>query len=368
MEEKAINVDPAVAVRDAQDLLYREQELGALVKAIDQGIPAILLGERRMGKTSLLLVLSRELEKRGYSVKKIPSGYDREMVMREIVFCCVQELSSAEQDRFFQEGDGRAQIEEAVSTFESFINLLIKIIPADRKGKLVLMFDEIDSTLHETMQFSQTDAGLISEWLSLLGANRELLFRFLFTATHMSLLSTPIFQSAAKVRIAPWSRNQLAGVAKRALPNCIFGEQALEELYELTGGYPWFSKVIFQALMKLRETDLQILGRVSIDTLAPLIKTLFDLILHPPREYSSISSLLALIDASLKNMATMHFSKAELEFLVKDEITTEDLDTESEPMFDALVERGYLEKVGDTFRPRIKFFSMWLKAEWDFLR
>ncbi|MDQ2836859.1 MAG: AAA family ATPase [Actinomycetota bacterium] len=153
---RPMNTNPG-GVINPNDLIGRAVELGQLLSAVDTG-GAKLLGDRRMGKTSLLRLLEEELQAAGHTVVRVsaetedPAVFSRNLVevMRK------NQLLGREWGRWQQEFGGEVTVNAGVAGVRlrahaatasdagvDFFRRCAEAVERSGPHRLVFIFDEI---------------------------------------------------------------------------------------------------------------------------------------------------------------------------------------------------------------------------------
>ena len=101
-QNKRVNISPIESVHEPEGFLYRGKELGAVVDAIDGGRSVIVLGERRMGKTSLVNVAKAALDAMGYNTIWVPCRLSYETFITEVISAILLRLPNQLFDDFLK--------------------------------------------------------------------------------------------------------------------------------------------------------------------------------------------------------------------------------------------------------------------------
>ncbi len=352
--------NPVSAQKDFYD---RREALERIKQSLNSGSahPLVILGERRIGKTSLY-VRSINFVKEALSAQFTPLLLPHGAVIRsfnDFVRELLQALSKALDENLAENElmgqDGKLKFLSMGQLSETIARLISK-----SNKTFIICMDEFDAALANS---GPADADRILGLTSYLAERADLPLTTLFTITH-SIRQTPgAFHSpdvakAEVIPLAPFSKEDLATMTSDLLGEQIaFPKAAQNHLYRLSGGHPYFSKLLLDCLAQRRlpadgiiQATTQMVEQAAADAA------------RDPRAHSAIS-----------NIYHIHFSeqeKAIMLLLAKDNAP---LSVQSIRQLGAsyitaakrLHRRGYLnQQEGGSYAFHIAFLGHWLR-EWE---
>lgn len=206
--------------------------------------PLLILGERRSGKTSLLKLLDNYMTNdsagRFISVCNIWVGFKS---CRDLIEEIWREIQ-IQQRRITGQNQLPAGPKPATTT-----ELLeaLRALPFERPQKLVIAIDELDSYLNEAEDIAPAEGPLFETLIRSLIEASDLPLQLLITAT---CLPANLSGGMVPVRLHPFSVVDLAdlvrGVTDTAAVN--LSDDNLAGLFELSGGWPWWVKLLLLCL------------------------------------------------------------------------------------------------------------------------
>lgn len=247
--------NPVSAQKDFYD---RQEPLERIKQSLSSGStrPLVVLGERRIGKTSLY-VRSINFVKEELSAQFTPLLLPHGAVIRSFngfVRELLQALSKAQNKNLAESGlmgqDGKLQLLSMGQLSEAIARLISK----SNKTFIVCM-DEFDAALANS---SPTDADKILGLTSYLAERADLPLTTLFTITHsiqqtQGAFHAPDITKAEVIPLTPFSEEDLAAMTFGLLGEQIaFPKAAQHHLYRLSGGHPYFSKLLLDCLAQRR--------------------------------------------------------------------------------------------------------------------
>jgi len=247
--------NPVSAQKDFYD---RHEPLAQIKQSLSSGSvhSLVILGERRIGKTSLY-VKSISFIKEALSAQFIPLLLPHGAVIRnfnDFARELLQALSKALDKNLAESGlmgpDGKLQLLSMGQLSEAIARLISK-----SNKTFIICMDEFDAAL---INSSPTDADKILGLTSYLAERADLPITTLFTITHsirqtQGAFHAPDITKAEVIPLTPFSKEDLATMTSGLLGEKIaFPEAAQDRLYRLSGGHPYFSKLLLDCLIQRR--------------------------------------------------------------------------------------------------------------------
>lgn len=206
--------------------------------------PLLILGERRSGKTSLLKLLDNYMTNdsagKFMSVCNIWVGFKScrdliEEIWQEIQ---IQRRKITGPDQPFA-GPKPATTAELLEALRS--------LPFERSQKLVIAIDELDSYLNEAQDIAPAEGPLFEALIKGLMEASDLPVQLLITAT---CLPADLTAGMISLRLHPFNAVDLAelvrGITDATAAN--LSDDDLAGLFELSGGWPWWVKLLLLCL------------------------------------------------------------------------------------------------------------------------
>jgi hypothetical protein len=244
--------------RDFYDRTDEKKRLELFIQDNTQKL-AIILGERRSGKTSMLkLQLERFKIAWGqpFIIVFFPwqSVRSRHELIKEILQTTASELE-AELPLMNRSGDGQL----LSMTNSEFLHTMRRLLGPRPDKKVVVCIDELDSMIYEA---PRNEGGAILGLVNALVENTDLPIKLLLTMVRFPDLPetyvSPLFARSLRVDLSPFSKADLDEMVQDHLPDdskYLF-EQDLDRLYEFSGGWPHFAKMLLVYTPDLRPGNL----------------------------------------------------------------------------------------------------------------
>ncbi len=352
--------NPVSAQKDFYD---RQEPLERIKQSLSSGStrPLVILGERRIGKTSLY-VRSINFVKEALSVQFTPLLLPHGAVIRsfnDFVRELLQALSKALDKNLAESGlmgqDGKLQLLSMGQLSETIARLISK-----SNKTFIICMDEFDAALANS---SPTDADKILGLTSYLAERADLPLTTLFTITHsiqqtQDAFYSPDITKAEIIPLTPFAKEDLAAMTSDLLGEQItFPEAAQNHLYRLSGGHPYFSKLLLDCLAQRRLPADDI-----IQATAQMVEQAAADAARDPRARHAVD-----------NIYHIHFSEQEKAIMLLLAERNAPLSAQSIRQLGAsyitaarrLHRRGYLDQQGDgSYAFHIAFLGHWLR-EWE---
>ncbi len=352
------------AVQAEQALYERQAELDRIERALlpANSRPVIVLGERRIGKTSLQNIARKRLTA-GSDGKVVPLVLPSAAAIRsqndyakEILQSLCAHLGKPLQETGLIGAHGQFQL-TAFGQFAAVVTRLTKTAPP---ALYVIFLDEFDDVLTKR---SHDEADKILGFSDYLIENSDLPFSAFFTMTRLPAsikesYRSPILATGSElIELLPFSLQQMKKMVKGLLNNKIkLNNSAINSLFLASGGHPYFTKLLLDRLLKRHwqtQSPLFVTATMLEDAVADAIDDpRATLVLHDiyRNHFSAQEQKVTLILAHRQTS----IAKAELKAL-------------GTPLLTAarrIERRGYLLRRNNYYEFRLNFMGCWLR-EWD---
>lgn len=296
-----LNFPNPVATRT--DLFNREDEQAQIEQTLRSPVQrsVVILGERVIGKTSLLNVVAEWAEQElGMVALKLPTVSSRAGLAREILEAIAVEGGSSLYRAGLVDEQGRFRL----LTTGEFVQAAHRLITRQAGLRSLVCLEELDSILLKSGGDSGADE--ILDFLLYLIERTDLPLRFLFTTSQMSpgLLRTyasPFMNAARLIRLEPWPSDVGRAFAEWLMRGRFtFDAAAHEALFAAGGGHPYLTKAVLHALLQ-QHRDAP--PGFAID--AGLVRRGVEAAAESPE-----------VGFTLRNIVDVHFSQAERQLLV----------------------------------------------------
>jgi hypothetical protein len=289
-------------VETRADLFDREPELGIVQETLRSPTrrPVVLMGERVMGKTSLLnVVVEWAAQEPGLAVLQLPHVSSREAFVEEVLDGIAAEAQTSLHRLGLRDAQGKLRL----STVTEFTRVAAELSAAAPDRAFVLCLDELDSMLVNCPD--DASANQIMDLILHVVSRTGLPIKFVFTITRTAprILrsdASPFLSAARFVLLEPWSPAEARAFATSLLPETsIFEDRAHALLFESGGGHPYLTKAVLQSLLDLNR-PAGTGGPVTADDVRAAVAAT---VISPE------------VDFTLENIAKVHFTHAELSVL-----------------------------------------------------
>lgn len=337
-----INLNFPVSVNYPEDFYDRREATARVRQVLRSPNPqsVMIRGERRIGKTSLLNIISY------YLTEWLPSSIgillphgdnirSFDQFSKEILYKLRLALNDDFSDSTFGGGD------------DSFVSVgqlvdAIAHLTATHADTIVLLIDEFDATIANC---SSADAGKILATINHLQEKTEIPFVTILTTT----TQYPDIKNAEFIELKPFSNDDMvAMVVGLADKKVSFSDAALERLFYFSGGHPFLVKGI------LRQLWLTYANETNI-TPAMVDRAV------------EVAAGDATLDATLKNIYMVHFSAGE-KYIMLRLAAQEDVNSREGSMpqlitaRNQLLRRNYITIDGSGYLAfRSNFWRTWLQ-------
>lgn len=245
-------------LRDEDVFISRDETLAEISSLLEKegSHLLVLVGQRRMGKTSILRRLRHHLP--GY----VAALVDLQGMLVNDEGSFVHELIIVLQDELNDMGievESPSLAEMHAEPMEAFRQIFLKrVLRSIGERKILMMIDEFE-ILEEHMQSGVLTPMFLAKIIDLL---RELEgVRLLFSGTQrlndLTVDSWHVLTPLAQyLNVGHFSQDQIAELFMRPFDSyATFDPLALEKAYRLTGGHPHFSQLLARELVEMRNLE-----------------------------------------------------------------------------------------------------------------
>ena len=295
-------------VRSPDDFFGRAFELETILEAhrSSEDRSVTIIGERRIGKTSIQKVSTKLLERENIHVLHLPfGGYIRSQdeLAREILRLLMGAVENYELD----EGD------LDFGSFGNFVDCLRLIMKGYGRERYIITYDELDTTLYGLIVDKEKEEArsILSFLDSLIERDLGFPITFNFTLTQLPVRMDPSFNSKAidKATLVPLKpmpseemEEMVRGILGKNKMKC--DDNFIEELFRLSYGHPFFAKYVLHILSRMK-------------TAAPLSKRFNAQMLEPAlREMYSDSGLQLQLELTFSEIFSAHLGYEEKQLLL----------------------------------------------------
>jgi hypothetical protein len=344
------------AVLDDKDFYGRQFELSKIVQTFqtNEHIPVVILGERRIGKTSLQnIVLKRLHSAWGRSVLTLqiePRGITS---FEKFAAAILQQLNFSLASK-----NDRVPPEITVSGFpvqsvEEFEAAFYQQIGSTQDFSFLLCIDEFDEIIRK---MSGMEWARVNGLIHYLVERSSLPLRLFFTMTHLPEQlkiesSSTLLSKSLPVELNPFTYTEFHSMIEDIYMDFLeWSEDILLSLYQLSGGHPYFTKLI------LAHLDYSINCRQSVSQ--EMLKLAVRKSLTDPRA-----------NHALENLYRVQFTETEKEIVLL--LAKRAAPLERNELIQAgrswdtvarrLISRNYLREEQDHYEYRIAFVGDWLR-------
>ncbi len=341
----------------------RQSERERIERTLSSGVrrPVIVLGERRSGKTSLQRVSTSSLEAQrpGHFCPLFiePQGIrSRDQLAQQIL----ERLCSLLGTSLRQAG-----LAETTDSVGQFVDAVVHLIgPQDGQGVLVCV-DEFETILTSSPQPEQDKIlGLITHIIE----QTDLPLTFFLTMTGLTKSIQESYRSsfaavAEIIRLEPFDLETTQDMVTGLLQGQVdFPPALVAHLFRLSGGYPYFSKLLLANLLERYPPR----GKEPLTVSEDMLKQTVRDAAHDPRA-----------DIAVKNIYQVHFDDLEKRIVLLlagrgegGRLTLEELDIMGVSLKTAarrLAQRCYLKGHDDgSFGFHVTFLGHWLRSWIEF--
>lgn len=237
-------------VENEKDFFDRKPERELIDFRMRQGMvrPLVILGERRMGKTSLHRISKPRLSELDFPcVSPILTDYTLECLTSELLRGMCFKLNFAPD----QTGMIDARGDFHLTSIADLINVLHRIFQTVNGRPLVVEMDEFDSFVNNCEELERRR---VLDFVLRLIETHDLPLKFFFTMTRPSermrhSYPTSFLSESDIVHIHPFGRDETNAMIVTLLANLmVLTEETLNLLFRLSGGHPYFLKLLLECL------------------------------------------------------------------------------------------------------------------------
>jgi hypothetical protein len=301
-------------VTTAKDLFGRNPQLQELVAVMKEpsGARLVMRGERRIGKTSLLLVAKHEVREDNNVLVTLHTPYIQTTSYDAFLQIILGALSGVTR-RTLYDFDFVSQPDERLTGIglERIAEGLTRVLEGFPQ-KVTLCIDEVDETIFRcegagTSPGQASASGLeearrMREFIEFLLSRPDLPLRVIITLTRRAALTEPVFSKVRQMNLEPFSLEETGRFidfirdSVRDIYSTLItiDSKAKELLYDLSGGHPYFLKFLLTKMhAHLSAPDKSHLRAEEI--------------LSDPHFLSDIAHD-GQLDSTLENIYTVHFT------------------------------------------------------------
>jgi len=344
------------AVRDDRDFFNRRAERlqiqHALVSAASK--PIVILGERRIGKTSLLNISANWLNTQPLNIVVFPGPWNS---VQQFKLEFLSALSGAVGVRLRQkewlDNEGHLQL----ASVTEFIEACYETCRTTPDRRFVVCIDEFDSYLLKCSHPAERDE--IQALAFHLIEKTSLPITLFFTMTRPTekigrAYPTSFLNKSEQVHLHPFSHADMIDMVRQLLgQEFVFLTQSLDYLFELSGGHPYFIKALLDSLVNppLAAPLGTEIDRIWVD------RAIENAIERPE------------VQTTLHNLFETHFADDEQDLLVNlaqagSELSAVQLKDNGQAAAHTLAQRDYVSiQPNGRVSLRIGFLRLWLNAQ-----
>lgn len=241
--------------RDFFDRTDSKKQLETILRTGTQKL-AVISGERRAGKTSLLRCFTNNLKTDPggqFVTVLLPGVHSRHELVREILqgiaFELDAELPSTGSFDTFQQGP---------MTTSKFLDNLRRLLDSNPGKMTTLCIDEFDSMVIDA---PVSERGSILALINALVESSDLPIKLLLTIVRVPQIpeahASPLFTKSTPIPLPPFSKADLDEMVTELLVDEAKDLSApdLNRLYQLSGGWPYFAKLLLVHMSDLSPGD-----------------------------------------------------------------------------------------------------------------
>lgn len=257
-------------IRDRAYFFGRERETRQIMSLLQNGQSVSIIGQRRIGKTSLLYHIADDARPQDdYLLVFLDCGAFVTLPEPQIYRTVLEEIDFEMEQRSLSIAFQSLESDKPVTyrSFERDLRRLFKVQP-----RLVLMLDEFELLSRNEHLRSEFFTGLralaMRHPITYITGTRQPLIEL--TYADSSTLSSPFFNIFATIRLGLFTDEEAAALLE-ALSG--FDDNLIEWLYQLAGGHPLFTQIAgyhaFEVLRERGEADLGVIRQRVRDEVLP---------------------------------------------------------------------------------------------------
>jgi Transcriptional regulatory protein, C terminal/AAA-like domain len=289
-------------IETGADLFDREQELRRAQDTLRSSTrrPVVIMGERVMGKTSLLnVVVEWAMNEQQLCVLRLPHVDSRIGFAEEILDGIAGEVATSLHRQGLRDEHGKFLL----STTAEFDRVAAELGTRGQGTCFLLCLEELDSMLVKCRDDASRNQ--ILDFVVHMVNHTSLPIRFVFTMTKtpeqiLRSDASPFMSAARITHLAPWTFEQSRDFATWLFEGDVrFHEEAQEQLFAACGGHPYLTKAVLQTLHELYADE----AASAAITLQQMRSAITATVASPE------------LDFTLENIVKVHFSAEELSVL-----------------------------------------------------
>jgi hypothetical protein len=324
-------------------------------------LSVVIVGERRMGKTSMQNVtierLKKEKNRRFVSLYVEPRGI---MTLEDLAYAILQRLATHLKKDFqgtaLLDAGGHFHLED-VGQFESAFASLLE---GDSGDIFLLCIDEFDEIIRNAGNELSKIMGLINIFLERKTALPAILF-FTITSLPKNINveePSPLISRTELVELKPFTRGDVESMIQKIFADSImFTEEQMDWLYALSGGHPYFTKLLLANLIEQQSP------KRGVTATNEMLEQALQSAIADPRA-----------KVAIENLYKVHFDDNEKRVILlladTQKSTTVDALEHAGVMFltaaRILVQRNYLSEQQGKFTFKIVLLMHWLRGWSEF--
>ncbi|MFN8080495.1 MAG: winged helix-turn-helix domain-containing protein [Kineosporiaceae bacterium] len=336
-------------VTSRADLYFRDRELHLVQEVLSSAIPrpVVVQGERVMGKTSLLNVISEWAAEAGLAVLSLPHVTTREQLIEEVL----DGMAAESRTSLFRLGLRGPNGELALTTLNAVSQAAVTLARQADKTFL-LCLDELDSMLRRCPDEAAAEdiLGFVQYLVSRPSTPAKFVCTTTRSVTQILGSDSGHFMQGARIAILhPWSAEQSRIFVDRIIaPKLTLGPGQHDLLFEFCGGHPYLTKGVLQALLDdPANADHPSAARPASEA--------------EIRRAARIALTSPEVTFTLNNIMSAQFTAAERSTLMR-AADRDDRATSDPDAVHALVDRGYLSRRPDrSVTHRYALMAEWLR-------
>lgn len=350
------------AVVNGSAFYNRIIEFEKVIQTILSGkrVPVGIIGERRIGKTSLLNVVMEAVCKENPTYVTLlvePRGNTTvdqfsEAILRQLTRHFMCDIHNTKQ----YDPQGRFHIDEP----DQFDLAVQRILPSDCTEKFIVCIDEFDEIVRLVTKTGETEKDRLFALLHHLIERSPLPLSFFFTITRVPELMkeefpSPLITKSTIVELRPFQKSVSLGMINWLLKDIkiLVYPEVKERIAHLSGGHPYF--------IKLLVTNLTCVGQNQDETIIGLSEFEKDVL---PRAIEDPRARYA-----IENIYKTHFTPAEKSVMLYlaergEPVGMEEFQMAGREILYAvrnLVNRHYLVEGADKYSNQIHFLDYWFR-------
>ncbi len=243
------------AVSDEQDFYGRKKDIERIEHTLQTNHPMIILGERRMGKTSLQTITTKRLVAReaGRFVPLLLPSSSAIRSLNDYAQEILKSLCSYLGKSLQEIGLVNEKNRLLLVSIGQIKDIITRLLGKDYPKTFIICIDEFDAIL---INCAGDEANKILALTHYITATADLPLTMYLTMTRLpeylrNTYDSPIFSSSDTINLEPFSQEEMVEMVKGLLgPQVVLMDQAMERLFHSSGGHPYFVKLLLSRLLK----------------------------------------------------------------------------------------------------------------------